>query len=80
MEFDISFTNKEITPWGGLVLNHNVSEYFYSWIFDHVQFNNFTLDLDASVMTRYGVQEGAKRVSKCIVAESETKGHCQTAD
>ena len=148
MEFDISFTNKEITPWGGLVFlkrmlqkigfrervkggsalphpgsnrgyqpwtilegfiasiwcganrflhtevtrhdgvlgrifdwkqtpaqdvykrffskfkqstNHNVSEYFYSWIFDHVRFDNFTLDFDSSIMTRYGVQEGAKK-------------------
>ncbi|MEK7286013.1 MAG: transposase [Nitrospirota bacterium] len=41
--------------------NHNVSEYFYSWIFNHVQFNNFTLDFDSSVMTRYGAQEGAKK-------------------
>jgi IS4 transposase len=148
MEFNISFTNKEITPWGGLVFlkrmlqkigfrervkgcsalphpgsnrgyqpwtilegfiasiwcganrflhtevtrhdavlgrifdwkqtpaqdvykrffskfkqstNHDVSEYFYSWIFDHVRFNNFTLDCDSSVITRYGVQEGAKK-------------------
>lgn len=148
MEFDISFTNKEITPWGGMVFlkqmlqkigfnevvennpdlpqsgsnrgyktttiiesfitsiwcganrflhteitrhdralgkifnwttvpgqdtykrfftkfnqvtNQKVSDYFYSWIFDNFKFDNFTLDIDSSVMTRYGVQEGAKK-------------------
>lgn len=41
--------------------NHRVSEYFYSWIFDNFKFDNFTLDIDSSVMTRYGVQEGVKK-------------------
>ena len=41
--------------------NQKVSDYFYSWIFDNVKFNNFTLDIDSSVMTRYGEQEGAKK-------------------
>lgn len=41
--------------------NHEVSHYFYSWIFDNFKFNNFTLDIDSSVMTRYGVQDGAKK-------------------
>jgi len=41
--------------------NLRVSEYFYSWIFDNFKFDNFTLDIDSSVMTRYGVQEGAKK-------------------
>ena len=146
MEFDISYTNKEITPWGGMVFlrnmlkqiglrevieqnhdlpqpksnrgykvttilecfitsiwcgsnkfqhtevtrhdptlskifgwkqapaqdaykrffakftqatNQKVSDYFYKWIFENVQFDNFTLDIDSSVMTRYGEQEGA---------------------
>jgi len=148
MEFDISFTNKQITPWGGIVFlkqmlqkigfrelvdnnpdlpvshsnrgyktstiiegfitsiwcganrflhteitrhdvalgnifgwkstpgqdtykrfftkftqstNQKVSNYFYSWFFDNIQFDNFTLDIDSSVMTRYGEQEGAKK-------------------
>jgi hypothetical protein len=43
------------------VKNLNVSQYFYSWIFDNFKFDNFTLDIDSSVMTRYGFQEGAKR-------------------
>lgn len=41
--------------------NHNVSHYFYSWIFDNFKFDNFTLDIDSSVMTRYGIQDGAKK-------------------
>jgi hypothetical protein len=148
MEFDVSFTNKEITPWGGMVFlkqmldkigfksqilsckdlpqpqsnrghkvstilevfiasiwcganrfmhtevtrhdialgkifnwdiipaqdtykrffnkfnqatNQKVSDHFYSWIFDNFKFDNFTLDIDSSVMTRYGDQEGAKK-------------------
>jgi hypothetical protein len=41
--------------------NLAVSDYFYSWIFDNFKFDNFTLDIDSSVMTRYGVQDGAKK-------------------
>lgn len=41
--------------------NQRVSDYFYSWIFDNVTFNNFTLDCDSSVMTRYGSQQGSKK-------------------
>lgn len=41
--------------------NQKVGDYFYSWIFDNFKFNNFTLDIDSSVMTRYGAQEGAKK-------------------
>lgn len=41
--------------------NQKVSDYFYSWIFDNVKFDNLTLDIDSSVMTRYGEQEGAKK-------------------
>jgi len=42
-------------------MNQKVSDYFYSWIFDNVKFDNFVLDIDSSVMTRYGEQEGAKK-------------------
>lgn len=41
--------------------NQRVSDYFYSWLFDHVRFDNFTLDFDSSVITRYGSQQGSKR-------------------
>ena len=32
---------------------------FYQWFFDNLAFDNFTLDLDSSVLTRYGQQQGA---------------------
>lgn len=41
--------------------NQKVSDYFYSWIFDNLHIDNITLDIDSSVMTRYGEQEGAKK-------------------
>ena len=41
--------------------NQRVSDYLYSWIFDNFKFDNFTLDIDSSIMTRYGNQEGAKK-------------------
>ena len=41
--------------------NQKVSDYFYSWFFENIKFDNFTLDIDSSVMTRYGEQEGAKK-------------------
>jgi len=41
--------------------NHGVSQYFFSWIFDNFKFDNFTLDIDSSVITRYGTKEGAKK-------------------
>ena len=44
-----------------LITNLKVSDYFFSWIFDNFKFNNFTLDIDSSVMTRYGEQQGAKK-------------------
>lgn len=42
-------------------MNQRVSDYFYSWMFKQVNFDNFTLDCDSSVLTRYGKQEGSKR-------------------
>ena len=33
----------------------------YRWFFDNLQVNHLTLDLDSTVMTRYGQQEGAAR-------------------
>lgn len=41
--------------------NQRVSDYFYRWIFSCIRFDNFTLDMDSSVITRYGEQEGAKK-------------------
>ena len=33
----------------------------FQWFFNQIQFNNVTLDLDSTVITRYGEQEGAKK-------------------
>lgn len=41
--------------------NHRVFEGLYKWFFSQLHFNNFTLDLDSTVISRYGQQEGAKR-------------------
>lgn len=41
--------------------NQKVNNYFYSWIFNNVKFDNFVLDIDSSLMTRYGEQQGAKK-------------------
>lgn len=41
--------------------NANVFSYLYQWFFNNLVFDNFTLDLDSSVVTRYGVQEGASK-------------------
>jgi len=41
--------------------NQRVSDYFYSWLFNQIKFDNFTLDCDSSVLTRHGKQEGSKR-------------------
>lgn len=42
-------------------INQRVSDYFYTWMFDNVQFDNYTIDFDSTVMTRYGEQQGAKK-------------------
>ena len=33
----------------------------FTWFFEQIQFNNVTLDLDSTVITRYGEQQGAKK-------------------
>jgi hypothetical protein len=40
--------------------NHQVFHGLYQWFFQQLQFDNFTLDMDSTVMTRYGEQQGAK--------------------
>ena len=39
--------------------NTRVFTNFYQWFFNNLAFNNFTLDFDSSVVTRYGEQDGA---------------------
>lgn len=37
----------------------HLSDHFFSWIFNNIQFNNITLDCDSTILTRYGDQQGA---------------------
>lgn len=39
--------------------NAEVFSYFYKQFFNNLAFDNFTLDLDSSVVTRCGEQQGA---------------------
>src|ERR1035437_2899820 len=48
---------KKFTP----SLNHRVFIDLYSLFFEQLTFDNYTLDVDSSVITRYGEQEGSKR-------------------
>jgi hypothetical protein len=41
--------------------NHTVFTELYSWFFEQLIFDNYTLDVDSSVITRYGQQEGSKK-------------------
>jgi hypothetical protein len=41
--------------------NNEVFTELYKWYFKQLEFDNYTLDFDSSVLTRYGDQEGAKR-------------------
>lgn len=42
-------------------INHNVFHPLYQWFFQQLQFDNYTLDLDSTVLTRYGNQQGAAK-------------------
>lgn len=41
--------------------SHRVNKYFYRWIFDNLVFDNYTLDCDSTILTRYGNQEGSRK-------------------
>ena len=41
--------------------NETVMDALYQWMFNQININGITLDLDSTVMTRYGVQQGAVR-------------------
>ena len=41
--------------------NESVMDSLYQWLFNQININGITLDLDSTVMTRYGEQEGAAR-------------------
>jgi len=42
-------------------VNHKIFHPLYQWFFEQLQFDNYTLDLDSTVMTRYGNQQGATK-------------------
>jgi len=44
-----------------LARNNEVFTELYKWFFNQLEFDNYALDFDSSVLTRYGDQEGAKR-------------------
>lgn len=41
--------------------NQRVFGYLYHWFFQQLRFDDYTLDFDSTVITRYGNQEGAKK-------------------
>jgi len=41
--------------------NQRVFTDLYQWFFNQLKFDNYTLDVDSSVLTRYGSQEGATK-------------------
>ena len=41
--------------------NQEVFTGLYQWFFSNLKFDNYTLDIDSTIMTRYGEQEGSKR-------------------
>jgi hypothetical protein len=42
-------------------INQEVGHHFFSYFFQSLHLNYFTLDIDSSVITRYGQQEGANK-------------------
>lgn len=42
-------------------INQEVGKHFFSWFFQNIHLNYFTLDIDSSVITRFGDQQGAKK-------------------
>ncbi len=42
-------------------MNHQIFIELYSWFFQQIQFENYTLNVNSSVISRYGEQEGSKK-------------------
>lgn len=40
--------------------NQDVGRHFFSWFFNNLNIDYFTLDIDSTIFTRYGSQDGAK--------------------
>jgi hypothetical protein len=41
--------------------NQRVFTELFNWFFKQIKFDNYTLDLDSTILTRYGNQQGAKK-------------------
>lgn len=41
--------------------NEGVMDHLYRWLFGNIAIDGLTLDLDSTVMTRYGCQQGAAK-------------------
>ncbi|MCW0484770.1 hypothetical protein [Gaoshiqia sediminis] len=41
--------------------SQQMSDYFHKWMFGNVRFDNYTLDCDSTIITRYGEQEGVRK-------------------
>lgn len=42
-------------------INQQVFTGLYQWFFKNLQFDNYTMDFDSTILTRYGEQEGSKK-------------------
>lgn len=45
----------------GLAGNHRIFHELYQWFFGQLHFDNYSLDLDSTVLTRYGNQRGSAK-------------------
>jgi len=50
------FFNKH-TP----AINHDIFTPLYQWFFGNLKYDNYTLDVDSSIFTRYGNQQGSTK-------------------
>lgn len=50
------FFNKHTTA-----INHDIFTPLYQWFFGSLQFDNYTLDVDSTIFTRYGNQQGSRK-------------------
>jgi hypothetical protein len=42
-------------------INHDIFTGLYQWFFSNLKFDNYTLDVDSTVITRYGNQQGSTK-------------------
>ena len=42
-------------------LNHELFTALYQWFFSTLRFDNYTLDVDSTIITRYGIQQGSAK-------------------